>query len=126
MGLEPGGGAFKPQLTVQLNPALRTPGYYGRTVFFCPWGKKALTFSLNLTRLTRTPVDANNGHLFLAHRTDCFAVYFKVKKPSVGHHSMSISQHATAHRIWMNCSLLVIGQRFLSVSVDLVVGMTSL
>ena len=50
----------------------------------------------------------------------------KVKKPSVGHYSMSISQNATAHRIWMNCSLLVIGQRFLSVSVDLVVGMTSL
>ena len=41
MGLYPGGGAFKPQLTVQLNPALRTPGYYGRTVFFCPWGKKS-------------------------------------------------------------------------------------
>ena len=50
----------------------------------------------------------------------------KVKKPSVGHYSMSISQNATAHRIWMNRSLLVIGQRFLSVSVDLVVGMTSL
>ena len=50
----------------------------------------------------------------------------KVKKPSVGNYSMSISQNATAHRIWMNRSLLVIGQRFLSVSVDLVVGMTSL
>ena len=45
----------------------------------------------------------------------------KVKKPSVGNYSMSISQNATAHRIWMNRSLLVIGQRFLSVSVDLVV-----
>ena len=33
----------------------------------CPWGKKALTylFSLNLTRLIRTPVNADNGYFFL-------------------------------------------------------------
>ena len=27
----------------------------------CPWGKKALTFSLNSTRLIRTPVNADTG-----------------------------------------------------------------
>ena len=28
----------------------------------CPWKKKALTFSLNSTRLIRTPVNTDNGH----------------------------------------------------------------
>ena len=39
-----------------------------RTVFFCPW--EASTFSLNSTRLIRRPVNAENGHLFLAQSTD--------------------------------------------------------
>ena len=48
--------------------------------FFVRGERKALTFSLNLTRFIRTPVNANNGHLTLAHRTDCFAVYFEGEK----------------------------------------------
>lgn len=94
--------------------------------FFVRGERKALTFSLNLTRFIRTPVNANNGLLTLAHRTDCFAVYFEGEKAfgwSLQHVDLP---ERNSHRIWMNCFLLVIGQRFLSVSVDLVVGMTSL
>ena len=40
------------------NPALRTPAYYGHLIItgslLCPWGKKAFTFSLDLTHLIRT------------------------------------------------------------------------
>ena len=40
------------------NPALRTPAYYGHLIMtdslLCPWGKKAVTFSLDLTHLIRT------------------------------------------------------------------------
>ena len=44
--------------------------HYGQFSLICPWGKKALTFSLNSTRLIRTPVNADNGHLFLAQSTN--------------------------------------------------------
>ena len=40
------------------------------SVLLCPWGKKALTFSLNSTRSIRTPINEDNGHLFLAQSTD--------------------------------------------------------
>ena len=36
------------------NPALRTPNWVITDNLLCPWGKKALTFSLNSTRLIRT------------------------------------------------------------------------
>ena len=44
----------------------RTP-LYGYLIIYtdslpCPWKKKALTFSLNSTRLIRTPVNTDNGH----------------------------------------------------------------
>ena len=42
---------------------IRTPRYYGQ--FSLSLGK-AFTFSLNSTRLIRTPDNADNGHLFLA------------------------------------------------------------
>ena len=47
---------------------IRTPRYYGH--FSLSLGKKALTLSLNSTRLIRTPINADNGHLFLAQSTD--------------------------------------------------------
>ena len=40
------------------------------SVLLCPWGKKALTFSLNSTCSIRTPINEDNGHLFLAQSTD--------------------------------------------------------
>ena len=47
------------QSALERNPALRTPTLFEHPVltdsFLCPWGKKALTFSLNSTRLIRTP-----------------------------------------------------------------------
>ena len=53
------------------NPALQTPTirtprprYYGQLSLSL---ERALTFSLNLTR---TPVNADNGHLFLAQSTE--------------------------------------------------------
>ena len=36
------------------HPALRTPNWVITDSLLCPWGKKALTFSLNSTRLIRT------------------------------------------------------------------------
>ena len=43
---------------IQSNPALRSPTHYGHLIitdsFLCPWGKKALTFSLNSNRSIRT------------------------------------------------------------------------
>ena len=46
-------------LLVQSNPALRTPAQQGHLIItdslLCPWGKKALKFSLNSTRFIRTP-----------------------------------------------------------------------
>ena len=36
------------------NPALRTPNWVITDSLLCPWGKKALTFSLNSTCLIRT------------------------------------------------------------------------
>ena len=42
---------------------IRSPRYYGQ--FALSLGK-AFTFSLNSTRLIRTPDNADNGHLFLA------------------------------------------------------------
>ena len=44
-----------------------TPRYYGH---FSLCLGKALTFSLNSTRLIWTPVNADNGHLLLAQLTD--------------------------------------------------------
>ena len=42
----------------QSKPTLLTPALYGHLIItdslLCPWGKKALTFSLNSTRLIRT------------------------------------------------------------------------
>jgi len=46
---------------------IRTSPYYGQ--FSLSLGK-ALTFSLNSTRLIQTPINADNGHLFLAQSTD--------------------------------------------------------
>ena len=44
---------------IQSNPALQTPSYYGCLIIIdsllCPWGKKALTFSLDSTHLIQTP-----------------------------------------------------------------------
>ena len=40
-------------ISLQLNPALRTPHHYGQFAF-CSWARKALTFSLNSSRLIRT------------------------------------------------------------------------
>lgn len=50
----------------QSDPALqtRTPPYYGQLSLSL---ERALTFSLNLTR---TPVNADNGHLFLVQSTE--------------------------------------------------------
>ena len=46
-------------LVVKLNAALQTPAYYRHLiitdVLLCPWGKKALKFSLNSIRFIRTP-----------------------------------------------------------------------
>ena len=46
-------------LVVQLNAALWTPALYRpliiTDILLCPWGKKALKFSLNSIRLIRTP-----------------------------------------------------------------------
>ena len=44
--------------------------HYGQFCLICPWGKKALTVSLNSTRLIQTPVNADNGRLFLAQSTN--------------------------------------------------------
>ena len=61
---------------IQSNSTLRTPAaLYGHHVitesFLCPWGKKALKLSLNSTRLIRTSITADNGHLFLTQiKTD--------------------------------------------------------
>ena len=44
--------------TAKLNPALWTPAKYRHLIItdssVCPWGKKAVTFSLNSTRLIWT------------------------------------------------------------------------
>ena len=37
------------------HPALRTPNWVITDSLLCPWGKKALTFSLNSTHLIPTP-----------------------------------------------------------------------
>ena len=51
---------------VQSNPAaLRTPRYYGHFSLFLG---EAPTFYLNSTRLIWTPVNTDNGHLFLARQ----------------------------------------------------------
>ena len=51
------------QSAVEQNPALRTLTLYGHPVLtdslLCPWEKKALTFSLNSTRLIRYPVNTD-------------------------------------------------------------------
>ena len=44
---------------------IQTPRYYLQ--FSLPL-RKALTFSLNSTRLIRTPTNADNGHLFLPNQ----------------------------------------------------------
>ena len=54
---------------IQSNP-LNTDTSLLRTVFLCPWGKKALTFSLHSTHLKRTPIKEDNGHFFLAQSTN--------------------------------------------------------
>ena len=46
---------------------IRTPRYYGQLSLSLG---KVLTFSQNLTRLIRTPVDTDNRHLFLPQSTD--------------------------------------------------------
>ena len=43
---------------------IRTPRYYGHLSLSL---ERALTFSINLTR---TPVNADNGHLFLVQSTE--------------------------------------------------------
>ena len=48
---------------IQSNPAMQTSHYYGQ---FSLSLEKAHTFSLNSTGLIRIPVNAGNGHLFLA------------------------------------------------------------
>ena len=53
--------------SIQSNPALRTAAYHGQFPL-CPG--KAVTFSLNPTHLIRTPVNGDNGRLFLAQSTD--------------------------------------------------------
>jgi len=66
------------KLLIPSNPALRTPASFTRPIrkphfngqfYFSP--RKAHTFSLNLTRLIQTPVNGDNGRLFLAQSTDC-------------------------------------------------------
>jgi len=45
-------------VSLKRNPVLRTPAWYRHAIItelLCPWGKKALTFSLNATRLIRAP-----------------------------------------------------------------------
>ena len=64
----------------QSNPALqiphliRTPRYYGQLSLSL---ERALTFSINLTR---TPVNADNGHLFLVQSTELISL--KVNLPN--------------------------------------------
>ena len=52
---------------VQWNPALQTPGYYGQ---FHLSPQKAHIFSLKLTRLIRTPVNMDNGHVSASRVTN--------------------------------------------------------
>ena len=47
---------------------IRTPRYDGQFAFNVP--EQGFTFSLNSTRLIRTPVNVDNGQLFLAQSAD--------------------------------------------------------
>ena len=64
---------------VQSNLALRAPALYRHIIItdslFCPWGKKAPTFSLNLTRLTRTL--SMSPSVSVLTRFDCI-IHFKL------------------------------------------------
>ena len=83
---------------------IQTPGYYRQ--FALSLGKEH-TFSLNSTCLIRTPINADNGHLFLAQWTYSYGKwtslmwtlyyqlcvltnlpFFKVKNPAVDSMSM--------------------------------------
>ena len=93
--------------------------------FFVRGERKALTFSLNLTRF-----NANNGLLTLAHRTDCFAVYFEGEKAfgwSLQHVDLP-ERNSTPNmdELFSFSNRPEIFECFcgFSVSVDLVVGMT--
>ena len=63
----------------QSNLALRTPALYRHIIItdslLCPWGKKALTFSLNSTRLTRTL--SMSPSVSVLTRFDCI-IHFKL------------------------------------------------
>ena len=63
---------------VQSNLALRTPSLYRHLIItdslLCPWGKKAPTFSLNSTRLTRTL--SMSPSVSVLTRFDCI-IHFK-------------------------------------------------
>ena len=61
------------------NPALRMPCYYGH--FPLSLGK-ALTFSLNSLN-TRTPINADNGHLFLAQLIDAHEISTNNRRQTV-------------------------------------------
>ena len=64
---------------VQSNLALRTPSLYRHLIItdslLCPWGKKAPTFSLNSTRLTRTL--SMSPSVSVLTRFDCI-IHFKL------------------------------------------------
>ena len=49
----------------KFNPLIRTP-HYSTYTFLCPWEKKALTFSLNLTRLTSSRLKSKCAGYFSA------------------------------------------------------------
>ena len=85
---------------IQSNP-LNTDTSLLRTVFLCPWGKKALTFSLHSTHLKRTPIKEDNGHFFLAQSTNF--------------HRKSTSLERTLHyQLWavVDLSFLMVWKKF--------------
>ena len=63
-------GKESPYIFSKFNP-LNTDTSLLRTVLLCPWGKKALTFSLNSTRLIRTPRYYRQFALSLGKETLC-------------------------------------------------------
>ncbi len=76
---------------------IRTPRYYGQF----RWSRrKPHTFSFNLTRLIRTPVNTDNGHLSVSRVTNCHTL-----STSLYGHCLSVHWQFSLSRLFANFTL---------------------